>query len=73
VLRDELWQTFHALTARGKTLLVSTHVMDEAERCDDLVLMREGRIVATGSPSGLLRETGTETLERAFIALASAS
>ena len=70
VLRDELWRTFHALTERGTTLLVSTHVMDEANRCDELVLMRDGRIVATGSPASLLDGTGADSLERAFIALA---
>ena len=70
VLRQGLWDTFHALAARGATLLVSTHVMDEADRCDELVLMREGRIVASAPPEQLLRETGSENLEQAFIALA---
>lgn len=70
VLRQGLWETFHALAARGVTLLVSTHVMDEASRCHELVLMREGRIVATGSPEQLLRETGSDDLEQAFIELA---
>jgi ABC-2 type transport system ATP-binding protein len=70
VLRTELWRQFHALADEGKTVLVSTHVMDEAERCDELILMREGRIVATGSPRSLLERTQTESLERAFLALA---
>jgi ABC-2 type transport system ATP-binding protein len=70
VLREDLWRTFHELAAGGKTLLVSTHVMDEADRCDELVLMREGRIVAAGSPAGLLAQTATDSIERAFIALA---
>lgn len=73
VLRAELWQTFHALADRGTTLLVSTHVMDEAGYCDELVLMREGRIVAGGPPRGLLEQTGTDDLERAFLALVQAS
>jgi ABC-2 type transport system ATP-binding protein len=73
VLRSELWRQFHALAGDGKTVLVSTHVMDEAERCDELVLMREGRIVATGAPRTLLGQTDTETLEQAFLALAEAS
>jgi ABC-2 type transport system ATP-binding protein len=64
---------FHELAAGGTTLLVSSHVMDEAERCDDLVLLRNGRIVATGSPSELLEETQTEDLEEAFLTLAEAS
>jgi ABC-2 type transport system ATP-binding protein len=70
VLRDELWRTFHALTQRGTTLLVSTHVMDEATRCDELVLMREGRIVAQAPPADLLARTGAADLEHAFIDLA---
>ena len=54
-------------------MLVSTHVMDEAHRCDELMLMREGRIVASAPPDALLAEAGTEDLERAFIALAGRS
>jgi ABC-2 type transport system ATP-binding protein len=73
VLRRDLWNMFHELAAGGTTLLVSSHVMDEAERCDDLVLLRNGRIVATGSPSELLEETHTEDLEEAFLTLAEAS
>jgi ABC-2 type transport system ATP-binding protein len=73
VLRRDLWNMFHELAAGGTTLLVSSHVMDEAERCDDLVLLRTGRIVATGSPSELREETHTEDLEKAFLSLAEAS
>jgi ABC-2 type transport system ATP-binding protein len=73
VLRRDLWNMFHALADGGTTLLVSTHVMDEAERSDDLVLLRDGRIVATGSPSELREETHTEDLEQAFLSLAEAS
>jgi ABC-2 type transport system ATP-binding protein len=73
LLRRSLWRTFHELAAGGVTILVSTHVMDEAERSDDLVLMREGRIVATGSPDELRARTGTDDLEEAFIALSEAS
>ena len=73
VLRDDLWAMFHALTAAGKTLLVSTHAMDEAQRCDELVLMRDGRIVATATPQGLLEQTGAPDVEHAFIALARAA
>jgi len=72
VLRTELWRQFHQLADEGKTVLVSTHVMDEAERCDELVLMREGRIVATGPPRTLLEETEAESLEQAFLTLAEA-
>jgi ABC-2 type transport system ATP-binding protein len=71
VLREELWNTFHTLAAQGKTLLVSTHVMDEADRCDELVLIRDGRIVASAPPPQLLQETGSKNLEQAFISLAA--
>jgi ABC-2 type transport system ATP-binding protein len=70
VLRHDLWQRFRELADGGAALLVSSHVMDEAERCDDLVLMREGEIVAAEPPAELLRRTGTETVEQAFLALA---
>lgn len=73
VLRRELWRTFHALADAGATLIVSTHVMDEAGRCDVLVVMRQGRIVASAPPAELLERTGTDDLEQAFIALAEAS
>jgi ABC-2 type transport system ATP-binding protein len=73
VLRRDLWRTFHDLAAAGTTILVSTHVMDEAERSGDLVLMREGTIVATGSPADLLARTSTHDIESAFMALAEAA
>jgi ABC-2 type transport system ATP-binding protein len=73
VLRRDLWNAFHELASQGTTLLVSSHVMDEAERCDELILMRDGRIVATGSPDSLRRETGSDDLEDAFLALAEGS
>jgi len=73
LLRRDLWRTFDALADGGSTLLVSTHVMDEASRCDVLVIMRQGRIMAAAPPADLLKRTGTETLEAAFIALAEAS
>jgi ABC-2 type transport system ATP-binding protein len=73
VLRRDLWNTFHELAERGTTLLVSSHVMDEAERCDDLILIREGRIVAAAPPDELRRRTGRDDLEEAFLALVEAS
>ena len=73
VLRRDLWTMFRELAAGGTTLLVSSHVMDEAERTDDLVLIRDGRVVATGSPTELREETHTEDLEEAFLTLAEAS
>ena len=72
VLRRDLWATFHLLADDGATLLVSSHVMDEAERCDELLLMREGRIVAAAPPAAILEQTGTRDLESAFLALAEA-
>ena len=70
VLRRDLWRTFHELAAGGTTLLVSTHVMDEADRCDDLVLLRDGRVVASGAPPELRARTRTDDLETAFLTLA---
>jgi ABC-2 type transport system ATP-binding protein len=70
ILRRELWQTFYELADRGATLLVSSHVMDEAARCHELVLMRSGRVIATGTPAELLERTQTDELEDAFVALA---
>ena len=72
VLRRELWNTFHRLAEQGATLLVSSHVMDEAARCDELVLMRDGLIVAAAPPGELLARTGAADLEDAFLALAEA-
>jgi len=70
VLRRDLWNLFHALAAdRGVTLLVSSHVMDEAERCDRLLLMRDGRILADNTPDALRTRTGTDTVEAAFLRL----
>jgi ABC-2 type transport system ATP-binding protein len=73
VLRRDLWDTFHELASGGTTLLVSSHVMDEARRCDELVLLRAGRIVAMTTPDELLRQTGKGDLENAFLALAEAA
>ncbi len=69
VLRRDLWNTFHRLAAAGATLLVSSHVMDEADRCDDLLLLRNGRIVAAEQPEALRRRTGSANLEEAFLRL----
>jgi ABC-2 type transport system ATP-binding protein len=69
VLRRDLWATFRSLAEAGTTLLVSSHVMDEADRCDRLVLMRDGRILATGTPTKLREDTGADDLEGAFLRL----
>lgn len=69
VLRQELWELFRELADEGATLVVSSHVMDEAGRTDRLLLMREGRILADGTPDGLRSRTGTPGLEEAFLHL----
>jgi ABC-2 type transport system ATP-binding protein len=69
VLRRDLWQLFHALAAGGSTLLVSSHVMDEADRCDALLLLREGRLLAAATPAELRARTGADQLDEAFLRL----
>jgi ABC-2 type transport system ATP-binding protein len=69
VLRVELWQTFHELADAGAAVLVSSHVMDEASRCDRLLLMRDGRLIADDTPDGLLRSTSTDDIEDAFLTI----
>jgi ABC-2 type transport system ATP-binding protein len=69
VLRVDLWNTFHRLAEEGTTVLVSSHVMDEASRCDRLLLMRDGRLIADDAPGALLARTGASDIERAFLAL----
>ena len=73
VLRVELWDRFHALAAAGTTLVVSSHVMDEAGRCDRLLLLREGRLLADSTPARLRADSGTDDLEEAFLRLVRAS
>jgi ABC-2 type transport system ATP-binding protein len=69
VLRRDLWNTFNELAAQGKTLLVSSHVMDEADHCQDLLLLREGKLVATGTPASVRKRSGQKDLDEAFLAL----
>ncbi len=69
VIREELWGRFRDLASTGRTLLVSSHVMDEADRCDRLLLLREGRLIADGTPAGLREATGAADLESAFLRL----
>ncbi|MFJ8592625.1 ABC transporter ATP-binding protein [Streptomyces sp. NPDC093598] len=70
VLRRDLWNLFHDIASRrGATLLVSSHVMDEAERCHRLLLMRDGELLADDSPDALRTRTGADTVEEAFLHL----
>jgi ABC-2 type transport system ATP-binding protein len=69
LLRVELWGLFHRLADAGTSLLISSHVMEEATRCDRLLLMRDGAILADQTPEELLAETGTHDAESAFLAL----
>jgi ABC-2 type transport system ATP-binding protein len=69
VLRHDLWARFAALAADGTTILVSSHVMDEAARCEQLLLIRDGRLLADESPDALRARTGTDDLDEAFLRL----
>jgi len=69
LLRRDLWALFAGLAEAGTTLIVSSHVMDEAERCQRLLLMRDGRILADDSPAALLASTGSTDFDAAFISL----
>lgn len=69
VLRDRLWKLFNQLTVSGKTLIITSHSMDEAERCDDLILIRDGEIIAHDSPVEILKRTKSKTIEESFLKL----
>ncbi len=69
VLRVDLWDRFRQLAAQGTTLIVSSHVMDEAEHCGDLLLMREGHLLAHTTPTKLREDTGCQSLEEAFLSV----
>jgi ABC-2 type transport system ATP-binding protein len=70
LLRVEFWAHFRELAAAGATILVSSHVMDEADRCDELLFVRAGRVIARGTGSELRRQAGTDNLEQAFLRFA---
>jgi len=69
VLRRQLWQLFAGLAEQGTTLIISSHVMDEAEHCEELLLIRDGRVLAGGSPAELRARTGSKTVEDSFLKL----
>ncbi len=71
VLRRNFWARFRELASLGRTILVSSHIMDEAERCDRLAFLRNGQLLATGTPNDLREQTGQTDLEEAFLSLAT--
>jgi ABC-2 type transport system ATP-binding protein len=70
-LRVQFWEHFHRLAADGATLLVSSHVMDEADRCDELLFIRDGRVLARGTSTELRKRAGTDNIETAFLTFAT--
>jgi ABC-2 type transport system ATP-binding protein len=68
-LRVQFWEYFRRLAADGKTLLVSSHVMDEADRCDELLLMLHGKLLTRGTPAEIRQQVGTDNIEEAFLKL----
>jgi ABC-2 type transport system ATP-binding protein len=70
VLRQNLWKLFNRLAGHGTTLIISSHSMDEAQRCDDLVLIRNGEVIAHSSPAEFRKQTGEKTVEAGFLKLA---
>jgi ABC-2 type transport system ATP-binding protein len=73
VLRRDLWKLFHELADGGAAVLVSTHVKDEAERCDQLLLMRDGVILAQDTPEAIKAQAGAADVESAFLSLVEAA
>jgi ABC-2 type transport system ATP-binding protein len=73
VLRRDLWRLFHELADAGATVLVSSHVMDEADRCDELLLLRQGRLLAAAPPDAIRARTHAADLEHAFLELVEAA
>jgi ABC-2 type transport system ATP-binding protein len=67
VLRKSLWDELTRLSLQGTTIIVTTHVMDEADKCHRLGMIRDGRLIAVGSPEELKQQTGTTTIEEAFL------
>ncbi|OAH52627.1 ABC transporter ATP-binding protein [Domibacillus aminovorans] len=67
VLRKSIWEAFNELKNKGTTLIVTTHVMDEAEKCDRLGMIRDGRLIAVGTPEELKQKTNSATIEEAFL------
>lgn len=73
VLRKSVWQELYRLSSNGTTIIVTTHVMDEVEKCDNLGMIRDGKLIAIGSPDELKRATSSNTIEEAFLYYGGAS
>ncbi|MDB4865751.1 MAG: transporter ATP-binding protein [Cohnella sp.] len=69
VLRQSIWKELNSLSDRGTTIIMTTHVMDEAEKCDRIGFIRDGKLTAVDSPEGLKSRSGTDSIEQAFIVL----
>jgi ABC-2 type transport system ATP-binding protein len=69
LIRQQLWDLFYRLAGRGVTVLVSTHVLDEANRCERLLVLRDGEVLADGAPADLRDRVGTDDLEQVFLQL----
>jgi ABC-2 type transport system ATP-binding protein len=73
VLRKSIWSELQKLSANGTTILVTTHVMDEADKCDRLGMIRDGKLIAVGTPDELKHATGAATIEDAFLVYGGAA
>lgn len=71
LLRQNIWNELYQMTEKGVTILITTHVMDEAEKCTHLSMMREGKLLATGTPDEIQKRAGAEKLEDAFLYFSS--
>ncbi len=72
VLRDQIWSLFRKLAGGGTTIIMTSHVMEEAERCDDLLLIRDGKVLAHDSPASFRSKTKSKTVEQGFLKLVEA-
>ena len=72
VLRRQIWQALYDMVAHGTTVIVTTHVMDEADRCFQLMMMRDGMVLETGSPETIKKKYGVGTIEEVFVMLGEA-
>ncbi|MBE6034858.1 MAG: ABC transporter ATP-binding protein [Clostridiales bacterium] len=71
LLRRSIWEELYKMTERGVTILVTTHVMDEAEKCTHLSMMRDGKMIAAGTPNEIQKQAGVQTIEEAFLYFSS--